>query len=125
MSDFGKINQRESVTLTREELLSFTSEQFEEFVSKITEVRELTPSESNELKRQRRLIKNRESAQASRQRKKSHIDELERRVKDLSEENHSLKDNVSTLTSQNTQFKSEIALLQAMVKKLSNNSNSV
>jgi hypothetical protein len=111
-------NERDSITLTREELLSFTSDQFEQFVSQVTEVRELTQSEKNELKRQRRLIKNRESAQASRQRKKSHIDDLERRVKDLASENIVLKDKVSSLDTENINLKNEIAHLQAIVNKI-------
>lgn len=120
-SDIPKeMRERESAVLTREELLSFSSEQFEEFVEQISEVRELTPSENNELKRQRRLIKNRESAQASRQRKKSHIDELERRVKDLAGENRGLKDNIESLSTQNSELKNEIAFLQSMVKSLQN-----
>jgi hypothetical protein len=111
-------NERDSITLTREELLSFTSDQFEQFVSQVTEVRELSQSEKNELKRQRRLIKNRESAQASRQRKKSHIDDLERRVKDLASENIVLKDKVSSLDNENVNLKNEIAHLQAIVNKI-------
>jgi len=111
-------NERDSITLTREELLSFTSDQFEQFVSQVTEVRELTQSEKNELKRQRRLIKNRESAQASRQRKKSHIDDLERRVKDLASENIVLKDKISSLDNENINLKNEIAHLQAIVNKI-------
>jgi FtsZ-binding cell division protein ZapB len=109
------LNERDSVILTREELLSFSSEQFEEFVGQVTEVRELTPFENNELKRQRRLIKNRESAQASRQRKKSHIDDLERRVKELSSENTSLKENLTSLSSENRQLKNDLSYLQAIV----------
>jgi hypothetical protein len=111
-------NERDSITLTREELLSFTSDQFEQFVSQVTEVRELTQSEKNELKRQRRLIKNRESAQASRQRKKSHIDDLERRVKDLASENIVLKDKISSMDNENINLKNEIAHLQAIVNKI-------
>jgi len=109
------LNDRDSVILTREELLSFSSEQYEEFVSQVTDVRDLTPFENNELKRQRRLIKNRESAQASRQRKKSHIDDLERRVKELNSENISLKDNLSAVSSENRQLKNDLSYLQAIV----------
>jgi hypothetical protein len=106
-----------SVTLSRDELLSFTSEQFEEFVSSIINARDLTSGEKSEIKRQRRLIKNRESAQASRQRKKLHMDQLERKVKELSSENTSLKENIATLCSENNQLKQHVALLNEVVKK--------
>jgi hypothetical protein len=106
-----------SVTLTRDELLSFTSEQFEEFVSSVVNSRDLTSSEKSEIKRQRRLIKNRESAQASRQRKKLHMDQLERKVKELSSENTVLKENMATLCSENNQLKQHVAFLNEVVKK--------
>lgn len=106
-----------SVTLTRDELLSFTSEQFEEFVTSIINSRDLTSGEKSEIKRQRRLIKNRESAQASRQRKKLHMDQLERKVKELSSENTVLKENLATLCSENNQLKQHVALLNEVVKK--------
>jgi len=109
--------ERKTVTLSRDDLLRFSSEQFEDFVSQVTDMRELTQSEKNEVKRQRRLIKNRESAQASRQRKKSRVDELERRVKDLTHENSLLKENITALTTENTQLKSEVGFLQAVVNK--------
>jgi len=109
--------EHKTVTLSRDDLLRFSSEQFEDFVSQVTDMRELTQSEKNEVKRQRRLIKNRESAQASRQRKKSRVDELERRVKDLTHENSLLKENITALTTENTQLKSEVGFLQAVVNK--------
>jgi len=110
--------EQDSISLSREELLSFSSEQFEDFVLQITAVRDLSQSEKNEIKRQRRLIKNRESAQASRQRKKSHIDELERKVKDLGNENIHLKEKISSLDHENTYLKKELTQLQAFVNKL-------
>jgi len=69
-----RLNNGESdihkITLSRDELLSFTSKQFEDYVQKLEHGKSLSGEEKKELKRQRRLIKNRESAQASRQRKK-------------------------------------------------------
>jgi len=106
----------DSITLPREELLSLSSEQFEDFVNQVSEVRELTAYEKNEIKRQRRLIKNRESAQASRQRKKSHIDELERKVKELGGENLHLKDRLCSLDKENSYLRTEVAHLQSIVK---------
>jgi len=61
------------------------------------------------------LIKNRESAQASRQRKKSYIQDLERKVNELVNENAQLKETVSSLTSEKNSL--EVLLQQAMSDK--------
>ena len=50
-----------------------------------------TPDDRRELQRQRRLVKNRESAQLSRQRKKGYIGQLELRLTDLSVAHDALK----------------------------------
>jgi len=94
-----------------------SSEDFESNVARLSALRPLTAAEKNLIKRQRRLIKNRESAQASRQRKKSRVDELERKVNDLANENSVLKENVSALSTENAQLKSEVGFLQAVVNK--------
>uniref|UniRef100_A0A6B2L797 BZIP domain-containing protein n=1 Tax=Arcella intermedia TaxID=1963864 RepID=A0A6B2L797_9EUKA len=100
-----------SITLPREDLLSYSSEEFEKFVSDISEKRDLSASDQNELKRQRRLIKNRESAHASRLRKKSHVENLEKQVADLVRENGNLKNNITALMQENSNLKSEVLLL--------------
>jgi len=46
-----------AVSLTREQLLDFSSEDLDKFVQKIAAKRSLTPEEEKEVKRQRRLIK--------------------------------------------------------------------
>ena len=45
-------------------------------------------------KRERRMLKNRESASASRQRKKAYLDGLEQQARETSEENTALKHKV-------------------------------
>lgn len=62
--------------------------------------------EKNEVKRQRRLMKNRESAQASRQRRKHYVDELQRKVAQMAEEN-------ARIVSENSELKCEVAFLRA------------
>jgi hypothetical protein len=64
-----------------------------------------TPDEERQFKRQRRLIKNRESAQKSRMRKKMYIEDLEAKVRTLTaqqdklcHENAALKEEISYLT---------------------------
>jgi len=65
----------------------------------------LTPDEERQMKRQRRLIKNRESAQKSRLRKKLYIEELESKVNTLTtqserlmQENAKLREDLSNIT---------------------------
>jgi len=82
------------------DLLHLSLTEYEELVTSITSGRDLSPNEKQQFTRQRRLIKNRESAQASRQRKKSYIEDLERKVNELVNENAQLKQTVTTLTSE-------------------------
>jgi len=106
-----------AVSLTREQTLSFSSEDLDKFVEQITTVRPLTYAEEKELKRQRRLIKNRESAQASRQRKKSYIDELEAEISKLKQENSFLTSQVNNLSTENRTLREELLKIQTLVKK--------
>lgn len=81
-----------AVQLKREELLNLSSEEFEAKIQTIRFQRELSLAEDKEVKRQRRLIKNRESAQMSRLKKKSQMDELQTRLNQLEAENRNLKE---------------------------------
>jgi len=86
--------------ITTAQMGGLSSEDFD----RILQERALSPEEERHVKRQRRLIKNRESAQKSRTRRKLYIDELEQKISDLvaqneqlAKENKTLKDEVSTL----------------------------
>lgn len=66
--------------------------------------KQISPEEERELKKQKRLIKNRESAQKSRQRRKAYIEELESKVavlagqsEHLAQENKVLKEDIAYL----------------------------
>jgi len=116
-----------AVILTREQILTFSSEDLEQFISRITNLRPLTYSEEKELKRQKRLIKNRESAQASRQRKKVYVDELETEIANLKNQNSQLTNQVGQLVVENRDLKDELKKLHTLVKKtglLSNDTKS-
>lgn len=86
------------VELSRNDLLTMTSKELEAQIKQLTAVRNLTTAEQREIKRQRRLIKNREYAQTSRVKKKQFVEELRQenkilkdRIKSLEEENHFLR----------------------------------
>jgi len=111
------MSENYKVTLSRNELLNLTSKQFEVYVKQLESTRTLTEDEKKEFKRQRRLIKNRESAQASRQRKKSYVDELEKKLENLSGDNMNLFEKVTNLNKENDQLKQEVSYLQSILSK--------
>lgn len=69
------------------------------------------------LKRQRRLIKNRESAQLSRLRKKIYIEELERKVNHLVAQNELLTQQVQTISGDKKKLTDEVLYLQSLIKQ--------
>ncbi|XP_059485401.1 cyclic AMP-responsive element-binding protein 3-like protein 2 [Neocloeon triangulifer] len=75
----------------------------------------LTKHEERELKRIRRKIRNKISAQDSRKRKKEYVDGLEERVKKCSDENTSLHKKLKALQNQNSVLSTQIRRLQALV----------
>lgn len=77
----------------------------------------LTKNEERELKRIRRKIRNKISAQDSRKRKKEYVDGLEDRVKRGSEENKNLLQKVRALQRQNRTLIAHVNKLQALIKK--------
>jgi len=79
------------VTLSRDELLCLTSDEFDNYVKLLEMRNSLSQEENRELRRQRRLIKNRESAQASRLRRKRYVEELEKTIDKLEHENTMLR----------------------------------
>jgi len=103
-----------AVQLTREELLKMTSAEYDQKMKAITDKRDLTWSEKKEVKKQRRLIKNRESAQASRQRKKEQFDTLETEMNKIKSENSILLQQVTQLKQENSKLKQYITLMKKM-----------
>lgn len=112
------------VMLAREHLLALSSATFEDYITRLQAVRDLTAEEKKEVKRQRRLIKNRESAQASRQRKKSYLDKLEQKVAAINSVNAQLREQLSAMQSSNRalaadnkSLKDQVAHLQSVIQK--------
>jgi hypothetical protein len=108
----------DQVNFSREELLNLSSDQFEEHVRLVSSVRNLTESEKNSIKKQRRLIKNRESAQASRQRKKDYVGDLEKKVDDLMAGLGKLKEIYSSAVTENYQLRNEVEFLSQLLNRI-------
>ncbi|CAD1474404.1 unnamed protein product [Heterotrigona itama] len=76
----------------------------------------LTKQEEKSLKKVRRKIKNKISAQESRRKKKEYMDGLERRVTMLANENSSYRDRLTTLEDTNRELLKELQRLQALLQ---------
>lgn len=92
------------VALSRDTLLQISSQGMERYVENLSSARSLSMDDQKELKRQKRLIKNRESAQLSRERKRAYIDQLEDRINQLVNENTGLKNENSALRQALSQY---------------------
>ncbi|XP_036445035.1 cyclic AMP-responsive element-binding protein 3-like protein 4 isoform X2 [Colossoma macropomum] len=77
----------------------------------------LTKAEERILKKVRRKIRNKQSAQDSRRRKKEYIDGLESRVAACSAQNKELQRTVDQLEKHNTSLLAQLRKLQALVKQ--------
>lgn len=76
----------------------------------------LTKQEEKSLKKVRRKIKNKISAQESRRKKKEYMDGLERRVTMLMNENSSYRDRLTALEDTNRELLKELQRLQALLQ---------
>jgi uncharacterized protein YlxW (UPF0749 family) len=94
-----------AVILTRDQLLKFSSKDLDNFARSVASHRPLTSTEEKELKRQRRLIKNRESAQASRERKRVFVDDLQEKIDELEAKLSQRDEEIHILTQENMSLK--------------------
>lgn len=76
----------------------------------------LTKQEEKSLKKVRRKIKNKISAQESRRKKKEYMDGLERRVTMLTNENSSYRDRLTALEDKNRELLKELQRLQTLLE---------
>jgi hypothetical protein len=104
-------------SLTREDLLKLSSETLDTLAQTLASTRPLTDEERKQLKKQKRLIKNRESAQLSRQRKKVYLEDLEVKVSRLTEENDEIRRSLSSLSEENRRVKEELFYWKHLVMK--------
>lgn len=112
-----------SVTLTREQLLTMTSEELDEFTERLKADHTLTPHELRELKRQRRLIKNREYAQASRVKKKVVLSDLGTKFSELESERNALLVRVQVLEEENAELRQRLGISQPSSSSSSSSSS--
>lgn len=78
----------------------------------------LTKQEEKNLKKIRRKIKNKISAQESRRKKKEYLEQLEKRVEAFSQENNDLKKKVNSLEHNNQSLLGQLHKLQSLVGKV-------
>jgi hypothetical protein len=109
-----------AVTLSRADLLKMTTEDLDHYEEQVRKTRDLTHEELQDIKRQRRLIKNRESAQQSRLRKKVQSDAIDNTLTDLAKENIRLTEQLAakerenaSLLQENKQLRNELAALKS------------
>ncbi|KAJ8958330.1 hypothetical protein NQ318_017476, partial [Aromia moschata] len=77
----------------------------------------LTKAEEKSLKKIRRKIKNKISAQESRRKKKEYMDQLERKVEILVTENNDYRQKIESLEDSNSNLLSQLQKLQAIVAR--------
>eukprot|EP01130_Rhizamoeba_saxonica_P002654 TRINITY_DN12414_c0_g1_i1.p1 TRINITY_DN12414_c0_g1~~TRINITY_DN12414_c0_g1_i1.p1 ORF type:complete len:422 (+),score=102.89 TRINITY_DN12414_c0_g1_i1:280-1545(+) len=108
-----KLDEVDSVILSREELLRTSLKELDALVERVEKKRSLTEEEKNSLKKQRRLVRNREYAQESRKKKKMEQSNRILKVQKLEKENSNLKLEIEGLKKEITSLKEENAALKS------------
>jgi len=107
----GKDTRHTSVSLPRDTLLTMSLADMEAYIVRTRQSRRLTKEEEKDLKRQRRLVKNRESAMASRNRKKEDMAALHESVSSLRRENKEQKSKIGQLEAENRVLREQVESL--------------
>ncbi|XP_005113546.2 cyclic AMP-responsive element-binding protein 3-like protein 1, partial [Aplysia californica] len=109
----AQISQSGVLILSEEEKRTLISEGYP-IPSKLP----LTKQEEKNLKKIRRKIKNKISAQESRRKKKEYLEALEKRVEAYNHENNDLKKKVESLENNNRSLLGQLQKLQSLVSKM-------
>lgn len=107
----------EASILSEVELLKFDSNQMESYIKSVSSAKHVTPSQLKELKRVRRLIKNREYAQSSRNKKKQYVEEIEKKLQDSNAENSQLQQKLIQLEMENKALKLQLTKIGTAIKQ--------
>jgi hypothetical protein len=102
-----KIDDVVRVVLSRENSLKYSSQDYETYINTISIEEPLSSAELREMKRQRRLIKNREYAQTSRNKKKEQFEQLTLHIQQLNDINHQLSERVLYLEDENFRLRED------------------
>jgi len=92
------------VTVTAEVLANMSTHELELYIRPL----DLTLDQEKQLKRQRRLIRNRESAHFSRIRKKKYVEELQEKIAGLTETNSQLVQELTMVKATNAKLRTEL-----------------
>ena len=103
--------------MSREQLLQSNREQFDAFVQQVTNGRKLTKEERSEVSRQRKLIKNRKTAAASRQRKKEHQNQVQESIDILTQDQELHREELAKLETDNERLRNEISYMQQLIQQ--------
>jgi HAMP domain-containing protein len=98
-------------------MLNITANELEDLIQTVTSKRALTEAEEEIVRKQRRLVRNRESAQASRTRKKKRIEELEQQVREITQEKEQALRDLHQTLGENAQLQKTTRFLQELVDR--------
>eukprot|EP01133_Synstelium_polycarpum_P002643 gene2643-3048_t len=102
--------------LSKDQVLKLSSKEIEEYVGRLKLNHVLTPAEEKELKKQRRLIKNREYASQSRSRRKVYVENIEQKLQKNNQETTSIKQQLTNMKEENKILKKQLFTLTQTLK---------
>jgi len=111
LSQFVDEDTPTRVKLPRDVLLKFNSEEYDDYIKRVSQKRPLSETEHKVARNQRRKIKNREYAQISRTNKKNQHTQLSTAIEHLNQQNTELIDRINQLEAENKKLQEENHLL--------------
>ncbi|EGC30180.1 hypothetical protein DICPUDRAFT_93022 [Dictyostelium purpureum] len=102
--------------LPREKVLKLTSKEIEDYVSRLKQNHVLTQSEEKDLKKQRRLVKNREYASQSRSRRKVYVENIESKLQKTNQDCMSIKTQLNQVKEENKMLKKQLYSIVSTLK---------